>query len=133
LRIGGAEDGRVNRYVGYADLVAKDDLDRLIDDLAKDDPSITSSVAATLERRALARQLAERRRTAGLTQTQLAKRMGTSQGQVTRLESGADTRLSTVARYAAAVGMRVEWTLAPLPKPPDNTRRRRTSRHSSPA
>jgi transcriptional regulator with XRE-family HTH domain len=94
--------------------VAKDDLDRLIDELAGDDPSITSRIAAALERRELARELAERRRTARLTQSQLAKRMGTSQGQVTRFESGADTRLSTVARYAAAVGMKVEWTLAPL-------------------
>lgn len=133
LPTGVAEDGRANRCLGYADLVAKDDLDRLLDDFAKDDPAITSRIAAALERRELARQLAERRRTAGLTQTQLAKRMGTSQGQVTRLESGADTRLSTVARYAAAVGMRVEWTLAPLPKPTDKTRRRRTSGHASPA
>lgn len=113
--------------------MAKDDLDRLIDELAADDPSIRSRIDAALERRELARQLAERRRTAGLTQTQLAKRMGTSQGQVTRLESGADTRLSTVARYAAAVGTRVEWSLAPLPKTPDNSRRRRTSRQTSPA
>src|SRR2546422_6733219 len=113
--------------------MAKDDLDRLIDELAADDPSIRSRIDAALERRELARQLAERRRTAGLTQTQLAKRMGTSQGQVTRLESGADTRLSTVARYAAAVGTRVEWRLAPLPKIPDNSRRRRTSRQVSPA
>ena len=94
--------------------MATDDLDRLIDELAEQDPAVHSRVAAALERRELARQLAERRRTAGLTQSQLAKRMGTSQGQVTRFESGADTRLSTVARYAAAVGMKVEWSLAPL-------------------
>jgi ribosome-binding protein aMBF1 (putative translation factor) len=113
--------------------VAKDDLDRLIDELAQDDPSIHSRVAAALERRELARQLAERRRTAGLTQSQLAQRMGTSQGQVTRFESGADTRLSTVARYAAAVGLKVEWTLAPLTKSPGRKPRKRTSRHASPA
>ncbi|MGH9118304.1 MAG: helix-turn-helix domain-containing protein [Acidimicrobiales bacterium] len=113
--------------------VARDDLDRLIDELAEDDPSIHSRVAAALERRELARQLAERRLTAGLTQSQLAKRMGTSQGQVTRFESGADTRLSTVARYAAAVGMKVEWTLAPLAKSPDRRSRKRASRHATPA
>lgn len=110
----------------------KDDLDRLIDNLAKDDPAIHSRVAAALERRELARQLAERRRTAGLTQAQLARRMGTSQGQVTRFESGADTRLSTVARYAAAVDMKVEWTLTPLPR----AARKRTksrARQTSPA
>ena len=70
---------------------------------------------ATAERR-----LADWRGDAGLTQSELAKRMGTSQGQVTRFESGADTRLSTVARYAAAIGMKVEWSLTPIarPRPP---------------
>lgn len=95
-------------------MATKDDLDRLIDELAEDDPAVTLRVAAALERRELARQLADRRREAGLTQSELAKRMRTSQGQVTRFESGADTRLSTVARYAAAVGMKVEWSLAPI-------------------
>ncbi len=33
---------------------------------------------------------------------------------MTRFESGADTRLSTVARYAAAIGMKVEWSVAPV-------------------
>jgi len=95
-------------------VAAKDDLDQLIDELAQDDALLPSRVATALERRELARQLADRRREAGLTQSELAKRMQTSQGQVTRFESGADTRLSTVARYAAAVGMKVEWSLAPI-------------------
>lgn len=39
-----------------------------------------------------------------LSQTEVAARMGTSQSAVARLESGrADVRLSTLARYAAAV------------------------------
>jgi transcriptional regulator with XRE-family HTH domain len=113
--------------------MAKDDLDQLIDELAHDDPTIGSRVAAALGRRELARQLAERRRSAGLTQSQLAQRMGTSQGQVTRFESGADTRLSTVARYAAAVGMKIEWTLAPLAPTPRRKVPKRTSRQPSPA
>ncbi|MGI8700210.1 MAG: helix-turn-helix domain-containing protein [Nocardioidaceae bacterium] len=92
----------------------KDDLDKLIDDFAEVDPSVVQRVTAALERRELARRLADGRRDAGLTQSELAKLMGTSQGQVTRLESGADTRLSTVARYAAAIGMRVEWSVAPV-------------------
>ncbi|MGI8983882.1 MAG: helix-turn-helix domain-containing protein [Acidimicrobiales bacterium] len=84
-------------------------------------------MTAALDRRELARQLADGRREAGLTQSELAKRMGTSQGQVTRFESGADTRLSTVARYAAAIGMRVEWSVAPVV--PSGTRKaRRTGR-----
>ncbi|HSS08993.1 MAG TPA: helix-turn-helix transcriptional regulator [Acidimicrobiales bacterium] len=72
-------------------------------------------VAAALERRQLLRQLATLRREQGLTQVQLAERMGTSQDQITRLEAGADTRLSTVERYAAALGVKVTWRLEPAP------------------
>jgi DNA-binding transcriptional regulator YiaG len=118
--------------MSYPGGVAKDDLDQLIDELAEDDPTIGSRVAAALERRELARELADRRRSAGLTQSQLAERMGTSQGQVTRFESGADTRLSTVARYAAAVGMKVEWTLEPLAKTPRRKTGKRAARQASP-
>ena len=40
----------------------------------------------------------------GLTQTEVAARMGTSQSAVARLESGeADVRISTLERYAAAL------------------------------
>ncbi len=98
-------------------MASRDDLDTLIDELAQDDPDLPLRVAAALERRELARQLADRRRAAGLTQVQIAERMGTSQGQVTRFESGADTRLSTVARYAAALGVNINWTITPAQKP----------------
>ena len=93
-------------------MAPKDDLDLLSDELADEDPAVRLRVAAALERRELARQLANRRKDAGLTQVEIAKRMGTSQGQIARFEAGADTRLSTVARYAAAVGVRVSWRLS---------------------
>lgn len=108
-------------------MAAHDDLDVLIDDLSQDDPGLGLRVAAALERRELARQLAGHRRDAGLTQTEIASRMGTSQGQVARFESGADTRLSTVARYAAALGVTVSWTIQQAPSPrrhPRSTRKR---------
>jgi transcriptional regulator with XRE-family HTH domain len=55
--------------------------------------------------RELGAELATRRQSLGLTQTEVAARMGTSQSAVARLESGAlDVRLSTLARYAAALG-----------------------------
>jgi DNA-binding transcriptional regulator YiaG len=116
----------------------KDDLDQLIDELAEDDPAVTLRVAAALERRELARQLAERRRGAGLTQAELARRMGTSQGQITRFESGADTRLSTVARYAATIGMKLRWSLQPLEhtagrRTPSSRQRGPTARVTSPS
>jgi predicted transcriptional regulator len=38
--------------------------------------------------------------------------MGTSQSAVARIEPGqADVKLSTLERYAAAVGKRVQWEL----------------------
>jgi transcriptional regulator with XRE-family HTH domain len=63
-------------------------------------------------RRALADELTGRRQRLGLSQTQVAARMGTSQSAVARLESGdADVRLSTLERYAAALGHQLSWTL----------------------
>jgi transcriptional regulator with XRE-family HTH domain len=63
-------------------------------------------------RQELATELAAARLAAGLSQTQVAARMGTSQSAVARLESGdADIRLSTLERYAAAVGRRLGWSL----------------------
>jgi transcriptional regulator with XRE-family HTH domain len=104
-------------------MARRDDLDTLIDELAEGDPSLRLRVAAALERRELARQLADRRRAAGLTQVEIAQRMGTSQGQVTRFESGADTRLSTVARYAAALGVKIDWTITTARQPAKAARR----------
>ena len=38
--------------------------------------------------------------------------MGTSQSQVARLESGnADTKLSTVGKLAAVLGVQLEWRI----------------------
>ncbi len=55
----------------------------------------------------LAFTLAEARRKVGLTQTELAIRMGTSQAAVARIESGRGApKWSTIERYARAVGAR---------------------------
>jgi ribosome-binding protein aMBF1 (putative translation factor) len=65
------------------------------------------------DRGRLVRELAEQRQAAGLSQTQVAARMGTSQSAVARLESGtADVRASTLERYAAAVGGHITWKLS---------------------
>ncbi|GIJ67266.1 helix-turn-helix domain-containing protein [Virgisporangium ochraceum] len=53
----------------------------------------------------LVEELVARRRAAGLSQGEVAERMGTSQPAVARLEAGqVDARMSTLRRYAAAVG-----------------------------
>jgi ribosome-binding protein aMBF1 (putative translation factor) len=65
------------------------------------------------DRGRLVRELAEQRQAAGLSQTEVAARMGTSQSAVARLESGtADVRASTLERYAAAVGGQITWQLS---------------------
>lgn len=54
---------------------------------------------------------------AGLTQTQLAERMGTTQSVVSRLEEGggASNRLDTVRRLADAFGLYATLSLSPEP------------------
>ena len=64
------------------------------------------------QRTQLVRELAAQRQAAGLSQTEVAARMGTSQSAVARVESGlADVRASTLERYAAAVGGEITWKL----------------------
>lgn len=63
-------------------------------------------------RRELASTLAARRVELGLSQTEVAARMGTSQSAVARLEAGeVDVRLSTLERYAAALGHQIGYRL----------------------
>ena len=63
-------------------------------------------------RRALAAELVAGRKALGLSQTTVAARMGTSQSAVARLVAGdGDVRLSTLERYAEAVGLSLRWRL----------------------
>jgi ribosome-binding protein aMBF1 (putative translation factor) len=112
---------------GPADTAGHDDLGH--DDLGHDDSGAPLPVmpgfremalrradeqAARMaeDRGRLVRELAEQRQAAGLSQTEIAARMGTSQSAVARLESGtADVRASTLERYAAAVGGQITWKL----------------------
>lgn len=88
----------------------RDDLEDFIADRTAANPEFAAMVEDTLRRRQLLRQLAEDRRAGGLTRTIVAARMGTSESAVARLEAGeGDTKLSTLARYAAALGKRIEW------------------------
>jgi transcriptional regulator with XRE-family HTH domain len=63
-------------------------------------------------RRALMTELVAARKERGLSQTEIAAQMGTSQSAVARLERGdVDVRLSTLERYAAAFGQTVDWQI----------------------
>ena len=84
----------------------------VIEESAREEPTFPQMVEATFDQRPLMRELASARLAADLSQTRLAAVAGTSQSQIARAESG-DTadRLSTVARMAAVLGKRLEWTL----------------------
>jgi transcriptional regulator with XRE-family HTH domain len=70
-------------------------------------------------RRALMSELVAVRKERGLSQTEIAAQMGTSQSAVARLERGdVDVRLSTLERYAAALGQRVDWQVRSHEEPP---------------
>ena len=71
------------------------------------DPSIRAAYDAQAEEFALARELIAARTQAGLTQADVAERMGTTQSTVARLEAGrAAPSLRSLQRYAQAVGCR---------------------------
>ena len=58
------------------------------------------------------------RKNHGITQSDIARAMCTSQSAVARLEkrlsNGGDVTLSALERYAAAVGLSIQWTLNPI-------------------
>ncbi len=51
------------------------------------------------------------RRTAGVTQVQLAAALNTSQGQVSRIERQSDMLLSTLSAYLTALGASARLTI----------------------
>jgi len=63
---------------------------------------------------AVVREMVEARHTAGLTQAEIAKRMGTSQSVIARLENARHRpTFNMVSRYAAAIGQKIDFHLAP--------------------
>jgi transcriptional regulator with XRE-family HTH domain len=60
--------------------------------------------------------LAELRRTAGVTQVQLADALATSQGQISRIERQSDMLLSTLSAYLTALGVKASLVVSVGPK-----------------
>ena len=86
-----------------------DDLDELIGTETARDPEFADVLDAAIRARQLVRSLADLRSRMGFTQARIAKRIGTSQSAIARLEAGdSDPRLSTVERYAEAVGVTLD-------------------------
>jgi ribosome-binding protein aMBF1 (putative translation factor) len=88
-----------------------DDLEALIQEFSAADPEFPLALAAAEERLAIMMRLKAARKAARLSRAAVAARMGTSESAVARMEGGAlDARISTVVRFAAAVGVRLQVT-----------------------
>ena len=95
------------------------ELDALIGEL-ESNPEVRNQAAALdaaqHRRRQLFRELRERRN-ARMSQVELAERVGTSQPAVARIEAGlADPKLSTLDRFAAALGYELRHVWQPIPQ-----------------
>jgi transcriptional regulator with XRE-family HTH domain len=80
-----------------------------IDEELAHDPSLRQEVEARLNELRLEQQLAALREARGLSQTQVAERVGVSQPAIAKLESGKvkNLQVKTLVRLAAALGARV--------------------------
>lgn len=77
----------------------------LFGDVGTDDREVAALVAQMdAEAEAYEVTLAEIRRLQGLTQVEMAERLGVAQSQIWRIESGRDHKLSTLRRYVETVG-----------------------------
>ena len=75
-------------------------------------PEFKKEYDALEEEFALINELLAARTRAKLTQAQVARRMGTSQSAVARLESGRSPSLASLRKYARATGSKVQIKLA---------------------
>ena len=82
------------------------------------DPAYRQAYDALEEEFTLAAALIEARSGADISQAEIARRMGTSQPAVARLEGGhGNPSLDTLRRYAAATGKRLRIVFEPLGAP----------------
>jgi ribosome-binding protein aMBF1 (putative translation factor) len=96
----------------------KDFLDEMIAERTARNPRFPAMLAELELRRDLGRQLASRRAKARLSQTLVAARMGTAASVVSKLEAGADVKISTLQKYCAAIGQEFLPRIRPAAKRP---------------
>jgi DNA-binding XRE family transcriptional regulator len=96
-----------------------------MDRLLNEDPELRAMVQEELEGMQIAQDLVRIRERHGLTQKDIAERIGVSQPLIARLEAGkaANVQLKTLIRYAAAAGSSVRlsfvaWKRRGTSKPP---------------
>ena len=93
----------------------KDDLDRLTEKLLKQDPSFREAMNKADQAWDIALQLFDIRKKMGLTQTELAKLVGTKQSNIARIENADYTRytLTTLEKVTRALKAKLQVRIIP--------------------
>ncbi len=73
-------------------------------------PKIKAAYDAKSEEFEIVEEMIKARIAAGLTQEQVAEKMGTSQAYLSRIEGGKNVSLNSLRKYAKATGKRVKVT-----------------------
>lgn len=128
--IGRFKGGRVHR-----DNVVTTSLDDLASEQASKDPDFLAEVEDTEARLNFVKRLAAIRKRSGVSQQDMAHRMGTTQSAISELEHNrVEARISTLQRYARLLGFRVRMNIEStvqysdrrfhMPQPPVRAARR---------
>lgn len=92
----------------------EDFLEEIIRDRTKENPLFPAMVEALSRQRDMLWAIGEGRKKSGLSQAEVAARIGITQDELDGLEYGeTDPRLSVLSRLAAALGMQLEVRLVP--------------------
>ncbi len=96
------------------------------------DPQLARAVDERLAEMRIEQELVALREKEGLSQQDLAVRIGASQPYVAKLESGRvrNLGLRTLAKYAAATGTRLTVSFEPAPPHRKSPKRRETTGHA---
>lgn len=96
-------------------LKKKDDLDQWLEKEYRQDPHMEQRVATLMNEMELEMGLAKLRQQRGVSQGELARRIGVSQPAVAKIESGRvkNLELKTIVKYIAALGGRLRIEVAP--------------------
>ncbi|HYW13769.1 MAG TPA: helix-turn-helix transcriptional regulator [Longimicrobium sp.] len=91
-----------------------DDLDRMIAERALRDPAFAEGYELGFQAFKVGVMLKAARESAGLTQAEVARRLGTHKSAISRMENhAADIRVTTLQRFAEAVGCFLSLELKP--------------------
>lgn len=93
----------------------KDDLDRYIETALKEDPTLSEGLEKADQAWDIAFQIHDLRKKGGLTQTQLAKLVGTRQSNIARIESADYTgyTFKTLEKVTNALKARLQIRIIP--------------------